>query len=77
MLDGVAIRIERAPIAAAFKPYLAATGDTLFDLRPLRDRPRLWKDWPADAKELVWTYDAVVIIGASGPSHFLAPLPEP
>ena len=68
---------EWAPIAAAFKPYLAATGDTLFDLRPLRDRPRLWTDWPADAKELVWSYDAVVIIGPSGPSHFLSPLPKP
>jgi hypothetical protein len=68
---------EFAGIAGAFKPFLFATGDTLIDLRPLRDRPRLWKDWPAEAKELVWSYDAVVLIGASGGSHFLAALPKP
>ncbi|MES2444723.1 MAG: hypothetical protein V4574_18015 [Pseudomonadota bacterium] len=66
---------EFAPVAAAFKPFLQATGDTLIDLRPLRDRPGLWKDWPQDAKDIVWSYDALVVVGASGGSHFLAPLP--
>lgn len=80
MYDGSAFDCEAdefAPLAAAFKPYLIGSGDTVFDLRPLRDHPRLWKDWPAEAQELVWSYDAVVVIGASGPSHFLAPLPKP
>ena len=70
---------EFAPVAAAFKPFLQASGDTLIDLRPLRDHPGLWKDWPQDAKDIVWSYDAVVIVGASGGSHFLAippPLPS-
>ena len=67
---------EFDPLAAALKPFVLATGDTLIDLRPLRDRPRLWKDWPAEAKELVWTYDAVVIIGPSGGSRFLAMPPK-
>lgn len=68
---------EFAPFAAVLTPYLAASGDTLFDLRPLRDRTRLWKDWPAELKDIVWNYDALVVIGASGPAHFLAPLPKP
>ena len=68
---------EFTSLAAALKPWLLGSGDTLFDLRPLRDHPGLWKDWPEDAKSLVWSYDAVVVIGASGSSHFLAPLPKP
>lgn len=66
---------EFAPVAAALQPFLVGSGDTLIDLRPLRDRPRLWKDWPQDAKDIVWSYDALVVVGASGGSHFLAPLP--
>lgn len=67
---------EFAPVAAAFKPFLLGSGDTLIDLRPLRDHPRWWKDWPQDAKDIVWSYDALVVIGTSGGSHFLAPLPS-
>jgi len=68
---------EFAPLAVALKPWLLGSGNTLFDMRPLREHPGLWKDWPAEAKEIVWSYDAVVVIGASGPSNFLAPLPKP
>lgn len=67
---------EFTSLAAALKPWLLGSGDTLIDLRPLRDHPGLWKEWPEDAKSLVWSYDAVVVIGASGGSHFLAPLPK-
>jgi hypothetical protein len=64
-----------APLAP-LKSYLASSGDTLFDLRPLRDRPRLWKDWPKELQELVWSYDAVVVIAGGGPSTYLAPMPK-
>lgn len=77
LFDGKAIDCgedEFGPYAA-LKPYLAASGDTLIHLRPLRDRPRLWKGWPPQMQALIWNYDSVAVIGASGPSTFLAPMP--
>jgi hypothetical protein len=67
---------EFAPIAPAFGAALSVEGETLFDLRPLRDKPRLWRDWPAEAKRLVWTYDAVVVIRGGGAATFIAPPPK-
>ena len=67
---------EFAPVAPAFGAALSAEGETLFDLRPLRDRPRVWRDWPAEAKRLVWTYDAVVVIRGGGAATFIAPPPK-
>ena len=67
---------EFAPLAPAFGAALAAEGETLFDLRPLRDKTRLWRDWPAEAKRLVWTYDAVVVIRGGGAAKFIAPPPK-
>ncbi|MES2988015.1 MAG: hypothetical protein V4808_08925 [Pseudomonadota bacterium] len=56
------------------KPHLSG-GVTLFDVRALRDRPRLWKAWPEQAKSLIWAYDALAVVSGGGPSNFLAPLP--
>lgn len=55
------------------EPHLADQGATLFDLRPLRDRPDLWQSWPQEFKEWVWSYDAVVVVRGGGPSQTLVP----
>jgi hypothetical protein len=67
---------EFAPLAPALGAALSPEGATVFDLRPLRDKPRLWRDWPAEAKRLVWTYDAVVVIRGGGAATFIAPPPK-
>lgn len=67
---------EFAPLAPALGTALSPDGETVFDLRPLRDKPRLWRDWPAEAKRLVWTYDAVVVIRGGGAATFIAPPPK-
>ena len=54
-------------------PHLLAEGPTLFDLRPLRDRPDLWQQWPQALKEWIWSYDALVVVKGGGPSQPLAP----
>lgn len=67
---------EFAPLAPALGTALSPDGETVFDLRPLRDKPRLWRDWPAEAKRLVWTYDAVAVIRGGGAARFIAPPPK-
>lgn len=67
---------EFAPLAPALGTALSPDGETVFDLRPLRDKPRLWRDWPTEAKRLVWTYDAVAVIRGGGAARFIAPPPK-
>jgi hypothetical protein len=54
-------------------PHLLAEGATLFDLRPLRDRPDLWRTWPQPLKEWIWSYDALVVVKGGGASTPLVP----
>jgi hypothetical protein len=54
-----------------FGPHLLPDGATLFDLRPLRDRPELWQSWPQSLREWVWSYDALVVVKGGGPSQLL------
>lgn len=42
--------------------HIDATKPTLFDLKPWKDKSRRWAHLPADVKELVWAYDAVLFV---------------
>jgi hypothetical protein len=71
---------DASPCDAGFRkvygplePHLLDQGATLFDLRPLRDRPDLWQSWGQEFKEWVWSYDAIVVVRGGGPSQALVP----
>lgn len=74
--DGSSTKCDKdfAETFPGLKPHLTG-GVTLFDLRPLHNRSKLWKDWPEQAKAMIWSYDALVVVSGGGASNFLAPLP--
>jgi hypothetical protein len=56
-------------------PEVAATLDaahpTLFDLAPWKDNPRQWKHLAADIRELLWAYDALLVVPGGKPARLL------
>lgn len=60
---------------AAALPDLAAHVDakkpTLFDLRIWKDRPRRWQHLSAEMREMIWAYDAFLIVPDGKPASAL------
>jgi hypothetical protein len=54
------------PEAAA---ALDATRPTLFDLAPWKDQPRQWKHLAAELRELLWAYDALLVVPNGRPAR--------
>jgi hypothetical protein len=56
-------------------PELAARVDpvqpVLFDLAPWKDVPAQWKHLPAEVRDLLWAYDAVLVVPDGKPARFL------
>jgi hypothetical protein len=54
-------------------PEVAASLDpvhpTLFDLAPWKDKPRQWQHLPAELRELLWGYDAVLVVPNGRPAR--------
>jgi len=55
--------------------HVANPGATLIDLGPWKDRPRTWKELPPGTADLIWAYDALVVVSGAEPATFLAPKP--
>lgn len=58
-------------------PYVSADEITVFDLRPWKMRPRRWEHLPADVRQLIDTYDVLVVIPNGAASQFLPGLSLP
>ena len=50
---------------------LDATRPTLFDLSMWKDHPRQWSHLPPDIRELLWAYDALLIVPKGRPAAML------
>lgn len=61
-------------LATAFPDLVAhvdAMQPTLFDLRGWKDKPRRWEHLSAEARELIWAYDALLFVPNGKPAVFL------
>jgi erythromycin esterase-like protein len=54
-------------------PHVSEPGMTLIDLGPWKDRPRRWADIPRKAADLIWAFDALLIVSGAGPATFVVP----
>ena len=58
-------------------PYISADEITVIDLRPWRMRPGRWAHLPAQAQQLIDSFDVLVVVPNGAPSEFLAGLSMP
>lgn len=58
-------------------PYVSADEITVFDLRAWKLRPRRWAHLPADARQLIASFDLLVIIPNARASEFLPGVTPP
>jgi hypothetical protein len=49
--------------------HIEQPGYTLVDLGPWKDSPRLWKNIPAATANLIWAFDAMLVVSGGGGSH--------
>lgn len=54
-------------------PHVSGPGMTLIDLGPWKDRPRRWADIPRTTADLIWAFDALLIVSGEGPATFVVP----
>ncbi len=69
-----------APFAEGYSflaPYVSADEITVFDLRTWKLRPRRWEHLSADARQLIDSFDVLVVIPNGPASQFLEGLPPP
>lgn len=58
-------------------PYVSADEITVFDLRTWKLRPRRWEHLPADARQLISSFDVLVVIPNAPASEFLPGVTPP
>ncbi len=69
-----------APFAESYSflaPYVSTDEITVFDLRAWKLRPRRWEHLSADARQLINSFDVLVVVPNGPASQFLEGLPPP
>ena len=59
-------------LATAFPDLVShvdAKNPTLFDLKSWKDKPRRWAHLPAETRELIWAYDALLFVPNGKPAQ--------
>jgi hypothetical protein len=64
-----ACELDVARLMPEVAAALDATHPTLFDLAPWKDQPRQWKHLAADVRELLWAYDALLVVPNGRPAR--------
>lgn len=54
-------------------PHVSEPGMTLIDLGPWKDLPRRWADLPPETRDLIWAFDALLVVSGAGPATFVVP----
>jgi hypothetical protein len=63
--------IDLATALPDLSTHLDLKKPVLFDLRSWKDRPRRWQHLSAEMRELIWAYDAILIVPGGKPASAL------